>query len=137
MRAHDCCVDHGIFIVGILRQMLKNPGPNAGFGPAAEAQVHDAEIAEALGQIAPGYARAIPVQHRLDKKPIVLGSHADGSFAPGKQVPDALPLIIAQRMTTRRRSAPPIRPTAYESREAILGNLAGYVRIKPGIDDRP
>jgi hypothetical protein len=40
-----------------LRQMLENPGPNAGFGPAAEAQVHNAEIAEALGQIAPGYGK--------------------------------------------------------------------------------
>ena len=37
MRAHDRCVDHGIFIVGFLRQMLENPGPNAGLGPAAEA----------------------------------------------------------------------------------------------------
>ena len=137
MRAHDRCVDHGIFIVGVLRQMLENPGPNAGLGPAAEAHVHDAEIAEALRQIAPGYARAIPVQHRLDKKPIVLGSHADGSFAPGKQIPDALPLIIAQRMTTRHRSAPPIRPTAYKSRKTNLGNLEGYVRINASIDDRP
>lgn len=103
MRAHDRCVDHGIFIVGVLRQMLENPSPDAGFGPTAETQVHDAEIAKALGQIAPRYARAIPIQHRLDKEPIVLGSHADGAFAPGKKIPDALPFIIAQRMTTHLR----------------------------------
>jgi hypothetical protein len=31
-------------------------------------------------------------------------------------------------MTTRHRSAPPIQPTAYESRKTNLGNLEGYVR---------
>jgi hypothetical protein len=40
-------------------------------------------------------------------------------------------------MTTRHQSAPPIQPTAYESRKTNLGNLEGYVRINTSIDDRP
>jgi hypothetical protein len=52
-------------------------------------------------------------------------------------VTPTVPSRIPRRMTTRHGSAPPIRPTAYESREAILRNLEGYVKIKPRIDDRP
>ena len=64
-------------------------------------------------------------QHRLDEKPVVLGGHPYRSFAPRKQILDALPLIIAQSITSRHRSAPPIRPTAYDSRKTNLGNLEG------------
>jgi hypothetical protein len=106
MCTHDRCVDHGIFIVGVSPQMIENPGRNAGFGPAAEAQVHDAEIAEAFGSIAPRVCPCNICTAPPRQRPIALGRFADGSFAPRMKIPDVRPLFIAQRMTTRPSVGP-------------------------------
>jgi len=56
MRPPDRAVDHGVFVVGVGRQVLEQPLPHASLGPAAEAGLHLDPAAEALGQIAPGEA---------------------------------------------------------------------------------
>jgi hypothetical protein len=38
MGAHNGAVDHRVFVVGIGREMLENPLPDAGFGPPAESR---------------------------------------------------------------------------------------------------
>ena len=50
MRAHDRCINHSVFIVGLLRQMFENTFPDPGPGPTAETRVHNTEITEALWQ---------------------------------------------------------------------------------------
>jgi hypothetical protein len=44
-------------------------------------------IAEAFQQVPPGNACAIPVEHRLDKQPVVLGGNTDMSFPAGQEGP--------------------------------------------------
>ena len=64
-------------------------------------QVDHTKVAEALGQIASRNAGSIAVKHGLDKQPVVLGGDTDMASSAGKQIADAIPLIIAQGVTTR------------------------------------
>jgi hypothetical protein len=48
MSAHNRTIDHGIFVVGGLGQMLKDLLPNTGFGPVAEATVGVVPVAKVL-----------------------------------------------------------------------------------------
>jgi len=47
--AHDCRVDHHVFIVVIARQHLENALENPALGPSAEALVHRFPMTEPLG----------------------------------------------------------------------------------------
>lgn len=60
MGAHDGGVNHGPLVVCILRQGLKNPLPHTALAPARMAGVHDAKVAKARRQVAPGNASAVP-----------------------------------------------------------------------------
>ncbi len=55
MRTHELCINHGVIIVGLLRQMFENTFPDPGSKPTAEMRVHNTEITETLWQIAQGY----------------------------------------------------------------------------------
>ena len=57
---------------------------------------------ESLGQIPPGAATAVTVEHSLDKEPIVLGRAADVTFTPRQKVLDPVPLIISKSVTKHR-----------------------------------
>jgi len=61
MGTYNGRINHGVFVVGILGQMLKNPLPDAAPPPTAEARMHHPEIAEALRQIAPWNAGPIAI----------------------------------------------------------------------------
>ena len=106
MSAHDGAVDHGVLVVSLGRQMLEQPLPHAGLSPAAEAGLHLDPTAEPLGQIAPGNAGAVAVDHRLHKEPVVLGRAPDMSDPARQKVSDPLPLIITQAVASHR-SGPP------------------------------
>src|SRR5215212_990404 len=74
-------------------------------GPAAEAPMHLHTITEALGQVAPGYASPVAIEHRLDKQPIVRRRDPDPAWLPRQQMLDPLPLVVTQAITAHR-SAP-------------------------------
>jgi len=103
--AHDGAVDHRIFIVGIDREMLKDPLPDTCFGPSAEACVHLLPITEPFRQVSPRDASSIAIQHRLYKQPVVVCGYADASFTSGEQVLDPVPLVITKGISAHR-SAP-------------------------------
>src|SRR4051812_49589806 len=109
MRAHEGRVDHGVFVVGVDRQVLEHPLPYAGLGPATEAGLHRDPTAEPLGQIAPGDARPIAVEHRLHEEPVILGGHAHMPDPPRQQILDPRPLIISYAvfcLKKKKRSSP-------------------------------
>jgi hypothetical protein len=58
------------------------------------------KVAKAFGQIAPGNAGAITIEHCLDKEAIILGSHSDGSHSAGEQMLNPLPLIITESVAS-------------------------------------
>jgi hypothetical protein len=72
MGTYNGRINHGVFVVGILGQMLKNPLPDATPRPAAETGMHHPEIAEAFGQITPWNAGPIAIQNRLDKQTVIV-----------------------------------------------------------------
>ena len=96
MGSDNGALDHRIFVVGIGGQAFEHALPNPVFGPAAEPPMGILPAAGALGQVAPPNSRAIPIEDRFDKAPIVLGGCADISQLPWEQVLDPLPLIVAQ-----------------------------------------
>ena len=60
------------------------------------AQVDHSEVAKAFRQIPPRNAGSIAVEDGLDKQPVVLGGYTDMANPAGKQVADAIPLIVSQ-----------------------------------------
>ena len=58
------------------------------------------KVAKAFGQITPGNAGAITIEHCLDKEVIILGSHTDGADSAGEQMLNTLPLIITKSIVS-------------------------------------
>src|SRR5215211_6422586 len=71
-------------------------------GPAAKAGVDLLPGAEPLRQVAPGNAGTVAIEHGLHEQAVVLGGHAHMPGATGQQVPDPLPLIVAQGVAAHR-----------------------------------
>ena len=72
-------VELGLLVVCLGSQHFKDPLPNTTLALAHVASVNHPKVAKAFGQIAPGNAGAITIEHCLDKEAIILGSHTDGS----------------------------------------------------------
>src|SRR5215472_18968180 len=105
MSSHDGAVYHGVFVVGIRRQMLQDPFPDAALGPPGKPRVNLDRIAESLRQIAPGYASAIPVEHGFDEQPVVTCRHPYPAFAARQQVLDTVPLVVTQAITAHQSAS--------------------------------
>jgi len=98
MGTHDGGIDHGVFVVCILRQSLEQAGPHATLAPARVAQMHHPKVSEARGEITPGDAGAVAVKHRVHEQTVITGSDPDVANPSGQQVLDAFPLVISQRI---------------------------------------
>jgi len=94
--AHDGAVDHRVFVVGLGREMLKDPLPYAGFRPAAEPAVDIDRIAEAFRQVTPGDAGPVAVQHGVDEPAVIGGGRSDRTFSSGQKVLDPVPLVVTK-----------------------------------------
>jgi hypothetical protein len=116
MGAHNGAVDHRIFVVGVCCEMLEPSLPDTTFGPTAEPPVYLNTVTEPLRQIAPWHACPITIEHRLDEQTIVRCGHPDRAFAPGQQVLDPFPLVVAQSEPPHHQSASN-KLTAYESKK--------------------
>ena len=97
---HDGGIDHGVFVICILRQGLEDLLPRAALAPARVAGVHHAEITKTRRQIAPGDAGALTVEHCIDEQPVVSRSRSRLSSLAGQQVLDALPVLISQGISS-------------------------------------
>lgn len=97
---HDGRIDHAPFVVGILGQCFEDAQPYARAAPARVAQVNDAKVAKALGQIAPGNAGSVAVEHGIDKQAVVRSRAPYVPGPAGQKVFDAIPLGIGQGIST-------------------------------------
>ena len=68
MGAHYGAVDHRIFLVGVGRQMLKDPLPDALCRPAAEAPMDVFPAAEPFGQVTPRHTCAVSKEYPSTNK---------------------------------------------------------------------
>jgi len=100
MGPNDGCVDHRVFVVRILAQMLQNLLPHAALRPARKPRMHHAEVPEPLRKVSPWNTRSITVQNRFHKQPVVSRRTAFRPYSPWQQILDPLPLIIPQSVTT-------------------------------------
>src|SRR3954453_22046687 len=105
MGTYDGAVDHRIFGVSVPGQALKDPLPDAGSGPAAEAAMDVLAVTKARRQIAPGDAGAIAVEDGIDKQAVVRGSHANRTRPAGQQIPDPLPLVVTKGIAVHRSAS--------------------------------
>ena len=115
MGAHNRCVDHGVFVVRIVRQGFEQTRPNAFLRPARKPRVDVLPSSEPLGKIAPRRAGTKLPDHRLDKKPIAqLAVPPDSARTTRKQTLNPRELIVAQRVAPHRK--PPKLKAPHESR---------------------
>jgi hypothetical protein len=127
MRPHDGGVDHGVFFVGIGRELGKYSFPDTGFCPSAETAMDVLPVAEAFRKIAPRNPRAIPKDHGLDKQPVLRRRHLDMVDTPRQVLRNRPPLIVSQSVASHLSA--PNQLTPQESRFAP--------RRDPLIDDMP
>lgn len=66
-------VDHGVLVVRVQGQRLKDLLPTFTPTPAHVAQVHHPKVAKALGQIAPGDIGSVAIEHGFDEQAVILG----------------------------------------------------------------
>ena len=85
MGSHDGGVDHGVFVIWIVRQRLEKTLPNAALRSPRELRVSILPGAKTLGQIAPRRPRAELPNHRLDKKPIAQRAIASDMAGTARQ----------------------------------------------------
>lgn len=97
---HNRAVDLGILVICLGSQHFKDPLPDTTLAPAHVASMNHPKVAKAFGQIAPGNACAITLEHCLDKEAIILGSHSDGSYSAREQMLNPLPLIITESVAS-------------------------------------
>src|SRR4051794_2108668 len=99
MGTYDGAVDHRIFGVSVPGQALKDPLPDAGSGPAAEAAMDVLAVAKALRQVAPGDAGAIAVEDGINKQAVVRGRHTNTTQPAGQQIFCPVPVVVTPGRT--------------------------------------
>jgi hypothetical protein len=110
MGAHDGRIDHRVFVVGVLCQMLEDTFPDTGLGPTGKARMNRLPVSKALQQVPPGHAGPVSIQNRLNKQSIVLGGHSTCP-APRQQTLDPLPFVVVQSIAPHAQGRPsPSRP---------------------------
>ncbi len=87
---HDDAVDHGVFVVGVTGEVLKQALPYPLLGPAAEPPVGVLPVPELLREVAPRNSGAVSVENGFDELAIISDSDTDIAGFSGKQVPDSL-----------------------------------------------
>src|SRR5580693_528605 len=102
MSTHDGRIDHRVFVVGVLGQILEDPLPDAGLGPAGKARMNRLPVSEALRQVPPRHAGPISVQNRLNKQTIVRRRDAHMPQATRQQILDPVPLVVVQSISPHR-----------------------------------
>src|SRR6202046_1968137 len=129
MGAYNSAVEERMVVVGVCYEVLKTPLPHTSLSPAAEASVHVLPVTEPLRQIAPRHPGPITIEHGRDNLPIVVRGHPDRAFAPGHQVFDPFPLVVAQSEPPHHRSAS-YKLTAYESKKPPRRNRLPAIRCR-------
>jgi len=98
--ADDGGIEHRVFAVGVFRQMLEHPLPDAAFAPARVASMDHPEVSEPLRQVSPRNPGAVPVSHRFDEQPVILGRPANMPLASGQEILDPVPLVVTSRIAS-------------------------------------
>src|ERR1700722_10895486 len=63
MGTNDCSIDHGVFIINIAAQVLKDPFPHAVFRPTGKSPMDVLPISKTLREITPRNARPIAKEY--------------------------------------------------------------------------
>ncbi len=134
MRPHDHAVDHGVLIVRIARQHLKQLLPHAALGPTREARMYFDRIAKAFGQnpargCRPDNGKSPPLQ-TADYP----GRHPNMPLTPGQNILDPVPLVVPKGIAAHLSALNQL--TAYESRDNLLGNPRDNLLGNPLIEGR-
>src|SRR4051812_17412800 len=114
MDLDDGGVDQGVFHVGLVRDGIEQPLPDARLHPIAEAGEDAVPVSKRRRQIAPGTARARNPQHGFDKQAVVLA---------------AAPRIARLAQATRFH----LRPWGVGQKESIHPKLES----QPSLDGNP
>jgi hypothetical protein len=107
MDPDDRAVDHAVFEVGVLGQLVEKTLPYTLPSPPPEARVNAVPLAELIGQIAPRRPGAHDPQDRLHKQAIVLSTPTRVAHLARQFRCHPCPLLVAQDFSNQG-SSPPI-----------------------------
>ena len=93
-------INLGIIIVCIRSEGLKDLLPDTTVALAHVVSMYGSKAPKAFGQVAPGDACPITIEHRLDKQTIILGNYPNRANFAGEQVINTLPPIITESITS-------------------------------------
>ena len=113
VRSNDSGIEHHVLIIVVGGQVFEYAFENPALAPTPKSLVYVPPVAETTGKIAPRYAGAIAIKHRLNEQTIVAGRYTNMPFAPRKKVLDPMPLIVAQSITMHKPALQ--MPASYES----------------------
>jgi hypothetical protein len=101
MRSDVSRIGHGRFVVSVDGKDLQNLVEHLAGIPTGELGVNRLPRAEALGQIAPRYARLGDVEDSVDEQPVgELGWTCFSAALGWQQRLNAFPLLVAQLVTS-------------------------------------
>ena len=89
-------VEEDVFEIGIIRQGLENPSPDALLRPTPKAGIDGEPFAEFPRQITPGSAGPRDPQYRLDEQAIVTRGRAGITNLARQLWRNPFPLLLAQ-----------------------------------------
>jgi hypothetical protein len=99
-------VNLSILIVCIRSEGLKDLLPDTTVAPAHVVSMYDSKVPKVFGQVTPGDACPITIEHRLDKQMIILGNHPNRANSAREQVINTLPPIITESITSGGHRVP-------------------------------
>src|SRR3954453_4341265 len=120
MDLDDGGVDQGVFQVGLVRDGVEQPLPDARLHPIAEAREDAVPVAKQGRQITPGTAGMHNPQHRLDKQAIVLAAASGIARLAQTTWFHLRPLGVRQHKAVHpRREAQPSTDEKRESQQTL------------------
>ena len=93
-----------VLVLLIAYQLVEDPLPHARMGPAHKTLMHALVFAVAFRQVAPPRSAAQNPQHPIDEVAVISRGAAHMLLAPGKEIPDPLPLRFVQLVSARHTS---------------------------------
>ena len=108
MGADNRGIDHGVFVVRLVGEVLENLLPPPAFAPSHMPRIDHPKIAKARWQVPSEHPRPVPVQHDFPNQPVILRRATRVALPARQEVLNPFPLLIPQRIVSCHTELAPL-----------------------------